>query len=129
MSSSEKKQFLVDSFGIPEKQIFSSRDTSFLAGVLEATTGRGVDIIINFLTGDLLAATWRACADFGRFIEIGKRDILDSGRLDMTPFAKCTTFSAFDLIDIFYAGIHSATRRNIYTKLATVPVFSIICLI
>lgn len=60
--------------------------------------------MLNFLTGDLLHDSWRACADFGRFIEIGKRDILDGGRLDMGVFHRGVTFSAFDLSTLYYSN-------------------------
>ncbi|PYH93849.1 KR-domain-containing protein [Aspergillus ellipticus CBS 707.79] len=83
-----KKAFLVENFNLEPEHIFSSRDTSFLPAILEATSGRGVDVVLNSLTGELLHSSFKACADFGRFIEIGKRDILDHGTLDMTTFGR-----------------------------------------
>jgi len=56
-----------------------------------------VDVIINSLTGDQLHATWRCCASFGRFVEIGKLDLSNAGKLEMDQFLKNTTFTAFDL--------------------------------
>ena len=47
---------------------------------MEATSGQGVDVVLNSLTGDLLRSSFEACADFGRFIDIGKRDIDNNGR-------------------------------------------------
>ena len=102
VSTPEKRDYLVETFGLNPDQVFNSRDTSFLDHVLTATEGRGVDMVLNSLTGDLLHDSWRACAEFGRFIEIGKRDILDAGSLDMQPFSKNLTFVAFDLSGLFY---------------------------
>jgi KR domain/Zinc-binding dehydrogenase len=102
VSTDAKKEYLVENFCINPTHIFSSRDTSFLEGVLEATNGRGVDIVLNSLTGDMLHASWKCCASFGRFIEIGKRDLTDAGRLEMEQFLKNATFSAFDLSNIYY---------------------------
>ncbi|KAI4150900.1 MAG: hypothetical protein LQ340_003825 [Diploschistes diacapsis] len=82
-----------------------------------ATAGQGVNIVLNFLSGDLLAASWRACASFGRFMKVGKRDIVDSGRLDMKPFLKNLTFSVFDLNDLFYIALESNHQRDIYQSL------------
>jgi NADPH:quinone reductase-like Zn-dependent oxidoreductase len=62
-----------------------------------ATSGRGVDVIINSLAGDLLRETWACLAPFGRFIEIGKRDITSNSRLDMFKFDLNCTFSSVDL--------------------------------
>jgi len=97
VSTEEKKDYLVREFGLKREQIFNSRDSSFLPDVLAATGGEGVDIVLNSLTGDLLHDSWRACAQFGRFVEVGKRDIVDSGKLDMALFQKNVTFTAFDL--------------------------------
>lgn len=115
MSTTEKKRFLIETFGLDEDYIFSSRDSSFLPAVLRATFGRGVDVVLNFLTGDLLHDSWRACADFGRFVEIGKRDILDGGRLDMEIFERGITFTAFDLSALYYST--SLSRRAIWQAL------------
>ena len=112
MSTIEKKTFLIETFGLNEEHIFSSRDSSFLPAVLRATSGRGVDVVLNFLTGDLLHDSWRTCADFGRFIEIGKRDILDGGRLDMEVFSRGVTFTAFDLSSLYYSS--SLSHRAIW---------------
>ena len=92
-----KKQYLVDEFGLDITHIYSSRDSSFLPAVLEATNGQGVDVVLNSLVGDLLHDSWRACAPLGRFVEVGKKDIVDAGNLEMSKFKQGVTFSAFDL--------------------------------
>lgn len=100
-----KRDFIAAKFGIPMANIFHSRNASFASNVKSATNGRGVDVIINFLTGDLLQATWECVAPFGRFIEIGKRDLADAGRLDMHIFLRNATFTAFDLGDLYHQKI------------------------
>ena len=102
VSTEAKKDFLVNELGLPRENIFQSRDTSFVEGVMTATKGKGVDVILNSLIGDLLHATWRCCANFGRFVEVGKRDIVDAGKLDMDVFVRNVTFTAFDLTELFY---------------------------
>ncbi|KAJ8122037.1 hypothetical protein ONZ43_g1666 [Nemania bipapillata] len=101
VGSEVKKDFLVAELGLPASHIFSSRDTSFSDRVLELTGGRGVDIIINSLTGDLMHASWENClAEFGRFVEVGKKELVDAGRLNMRGFLRGSTFTAFDLEDL-----------------------------
>lgn len=114
VGSDRKKDFVETKLGIPRDHIFNSRDSSFAKGILEKTEGLGVDVILNSLTGPLLHESWRVCADFGRFIEIGKRDILDAGRLDMHRFKDSVTFSAFDLAQLIDSpkDIHHRTVRR-----------------
>lgn len=82
---------------IPRERIFHSRDTSFLPGVMGATGGRGVDVVLNSLSGELLHTAWRCLAEFGTFVEIGRRDLLGHGRLAMEQFESNRSFVGFDL--------------------------------
>ena len=101
VGTEEKKKHLIYTYGIPEDHIFNSRDASFASRIEEATGGRGVDVVLNSLAGELLLETWRCIAPFGRFIEIGKRDIDLNGRLEMSPFSRNVTFSSVDVTVIF----------------------------
>lgn len=96
--SQGKRAFLKQRFGFTEEQIFSSRDDSFRADVLAATDGRGVDVVLNSLSGRLLEATWRSIASFGRFVEIGKRDIHENSGLPMDVFRRNVSFSSIDMV-------------------------------
>lgn len=98
VGSTEKKEYLMTQYSIPEERIFFSRDTSFAGQIQSATNGRGVDVVLNSLAGDALLATWQCLASFGRFVEIGKRDIVTNTRLEMAPFAKNVTFSSVDMV-------------------------------
>ena len=71
---------------------------------MDATSNRGVDVVLNSLTGELLHDSWRACAEFGRFIELGKRDILDKGCLEMDVFSRNVMFTAFDLSSFYHSN-------------------------
>ena len=97
VSSEDKKALLMEIYGISSDRFFSSRDTSFALGVRRMTHGRGVDLILNSLSGDLLKASWECIAPLGRFVEIGKRDIESHARLSMSPFATSVTFASVDL--------------------------------
>jgi NADPH:quinone reductase-like Zn-dependent oxidoreductase len=70
---------------------------------LKATSRRGVDVVLNSLVGDLLHESWEILAPFGVFVEVGKRDIQDSGMLDMRVFERAATFTAFDLADLYWS--------------------------
>ena len=96
----DKKAFLMQTYGIPEDCIFYSRDTSFAQGILDATHDTGVDVALSSLAGEQLRATWQCMAPFGRFVEIGKRDIMTNMNLQMGPFERSVSFMAFDLSDL-----------------------------
>ncbi|PYH68297.1 polyketide synthase [Aspergillus vadensis CBS 113365] len=110
VGNESKKSYLVEKYGLHPTHIFSSRNSSFLPAIMEATSGQGVDIVLNSLTGDLLRSSFEVCANFGRFINIGKRDILDHGLLDMSTFTRNVSFMAFDLSNLYLSKNHSHHR-------------------
>ena len=79
------------------KHIFDSRSLEFEAKVMEATGGRGVDLVLNSLTDEFLRSSLRLLAPGGRFLEIGKRDIYSGSNLPMGPFRNNLSFLAIDL--------------------------------
>ena len=102
VSSERKRQLVHEQYEIPSEHIFSSRDDSFVAAVKRVTRGRGVDVVLNSVAGELLHTAWaEIVAPFGRWIEIGKRDILDDQGLSMRSFLDNVTFSCIDLTGIW----------------------------
>ncbi|KAF5688761.1 polyketide synthase [Fusarium denticulatum] len=94
VGSDAKREYLINELSIPSSRIFNSRDSTFVQGIMDATGGRGVDVILNSLVGDLMHDSWRCLADFGRFVEVGKRELVDAGKLDMSVFLRNATFTA-----------------------------------
>jgi NADPH:quinone reductase-like Zn-dependent oxidoreductase len=97
VSTTEKRDWLIKEYGLAEDHIFSSRDFSFVQGVMRMTKNRGVDVILNSLASELLRRSWDCIAPFGRFIELGKKDILSNGKLSMGPFSNNVTYTALDV--------------------------------
>ncbi|KAJ5403181.1 hypothetical protein N7509_003052 [Penicillium cosmopolitanum] len=97
VGSGDKKKLIQDHYGIPNDHIFNSRDLSFVKGVKRMTSGRGVDVILNSLSGEALRQSWYCIAPFGTFVEIGMKDILGNMRLDMRPFLQDAKFVFFNL--------------------------------
>lgn len=93
-----KRDFIIKRYGIHPDHIFFSRDASFAAGILGATQGRGVDVVLNTLAGALLQESFNCIAPFGRFIEVGKRDLELNSSLEMRSFARNASFSHIDLL-------------------------------
>lgn len=107
VGSEEKIKYLMDNYNIPRNRIFNSRDKSFVDGVMRETEGRGMDFILNSLSGELLHATWSCVAEFGTLLEIGKRDLIGDGKLDMKPFLANRNYCCVD-IDGLWKRIHVA---------------------
>ncbi|THC94268.1 hypothetical protein EYZ11_006241 [Aspergillus tanneri] len=77
VGSDEKAHYLMETFGIPRSHIFDSHS-------------------------DLLRASWQCVAPFGKMLEIGKRDILGHGLLDLHGFQNCRSFCGFDLYTVAF---------------------------
>ncbi|KAJ2982753.1 hypothetical protein NQ176_g1174 [Zarea fungicola] len=97
VSSDEKIRHLETQYGIPRDRIFGSRDASFRDDLCRATHGRGVDVVLNSLSGELLHASWDCVAEFGRMIEIGKRDLEGNGKLALKPFLLNRSYICVDV--------------------------------
>jgi len=67
------KRELLRSMGVAH--VMDSRSTDFAQETLALTQGRGVDIVLNSLSGEAIEASFQALAPGGCFVEIGKRDI------------------------------------------------------
>ncbi|KAL8700930.1 MAG: hypothetical protein Q9224_000732 [Gallowayella concinna] len=97
VGSEEKVQYLMANFGLPESRIFNSRDASFVEGIKRVTNGEGVDLALNLLSGDLLHATSECVAEFGKMIELGERDLIAAGKLDLKSFLGGRSYSGVSL--------------------------------
>ena len=96
----EKRQHLISACSIPGNRIFNSRDDSFTSGIMSATNGQGVDVVLNSLSGNLLHASWRCVAKFGKLIELGKKDLMGHAMLDMQPFLANRSYCCVELFEL-----------------------------
>ena len=92
--SAHKREFL-QKFGVAA--VFNSRSVAFVEGVRAYTSGRGVDVVLNSLSGDLMQASLSCVAPFGRFIELGVRDIHAGATLDLRRFANGLGFTTLNV--------------------------------
>jgi acyl transferase domain-containing protein/acyl carrier protein len=92
--SPEKREFL-RSLGV--EHVMDSRSLEFADQIMEKTGGYGVDVVLNSLTGQALLKSLAILAPYGRFIEIGKRDIDENNALRLRPFNRNLSFSSIDI--------------------------------
>ncbi|XP_020298388.1 fatty acid synthase-like [Pseudomyrmex gracilis] len=108
----EKRNFIREKFpSIPEDHIGNSRDTSFEQMISQKTRGRGVDIVLNSLAEDKLQASIRCLARGGRFLEIGKYDLISNSTINLKEFSKGISFYGVLLDRVF---ISTDERRKIH---------------
>ncbi|KAH9909898.1 putative polyketide synthase [Xylariomycetidae sp. FL2044] len=100
VSTAERKEFLMKEYSIPENHIFYSRSLSFGEGIRQATSGQGVDVVLNCFTGDRLRESWSCLNKFGRLLDIGVRDAHSNGRLEMTQLDHNASFISVDVMAV-----------------------------
>lgn len=97
VGNDEKVRYLMHNLQLPRNHIFNSRDQSFLPDLMRETKGKGVDLVLNSLSGELLHASWKCVAEFGKLIELGKRDIVGFGKLEMDIFEANRSYCCVDI--------------------------------
>ena len=102
-TASPAKWETLRSLGLDDAHIASSRSAGFEAGFRAVTGGRGVDVVLNSLTGELTDASLRLLVPSGRFIEMGKTDIRDPGQV--AAAYRGVTYQVFDLMQVKPDGI------------------------
>jgi NADPH:quinone reductase-like Zn-dependent oxidoreductase/acyl carrier protein len=94
-AGSPEKQELLQLLGV--QHVMDSRSLAFADQVMEITGGQGVDIVLNSLAGKAIAKGIACLAPYGRFLELGKRDIYQNSKLGLWGFRKNVAFFAIDL--------------------------------
>jgi len=107
VGTSDKRIFIKKMFPIIlDEHIGNSRDTSFEQMIIRQTKGRGVDIVLNSLAEEKLIASVRCLARNGRFLEIGKFDLISNNSLSMSMFQKGISFYGILLDNIIDTDNH-----------------------
>jgi acyl transferase domain-containing protein/acyl carrier protein len=92
--SEEKRRFL-ENLGV--RRAMDSRSLGFAGEVMEASRGEGVDVVVNSLAGEALARGLEILRPGGRFIELGKRDLLEGGQIPLRWLEDSRSFFLVDL--------------------------------
>ncbi|MFC5144158.1 SDR family NAD(P)-dependent oxidoreductase [Streptomyces aureoversilis] len=79
-----------------------SRTHAFADRVRAHTDGRGVDVVLNSLSGEAAARTRELLAPCGRFVELGKRDVLGNERMLQKALAENATHCVVDAANLVW---------------------------
>ncbi|HEY5836681.1 SDR family NAD(P)-dependent oxidoreductase, partial [Streptomyces sp.] len=94
-AGTDEKRELLRGLGV--EAAMDSRSLAFADEITERTGGRGVDVVLNSVTGEALVRSMRLLAPGGRFVEVGKRDIHDNSHIGLEFFKDNRAFLAVDL--------------------------------
>lgn len=108
-AGSEEKRAHLRDLGVA--LVASSRDLAFAEAVLDATGGRGVDVILNSLSSDAVDKSLQCLAPYGRFLELGKRDIYGDGAVMLKALRANGSFHVIDLAAMIRDKPAEAGRR------------------
>ncbi|WP_406725444.1 SDR family NAD(P)-dependent oxidoreductase [Streptomyces sp. GD-15H] len=96
-TASEGKWDAVRELGVSDDHLASSRELGFVDRFLEATGGRGVDVVLDSLAREFVDASLRLLPRGGRFVEMGKTDIRDAQEVATAHFG--VRYRAFDVVE------------------------------
>ncbi len=92
---SPEKETYMRSLGI--EHVLPSRSLSFAVGLMDITAGRGVDVVLNSLAGEFLLKSMEVLAPYGRFVELGKRDVHGDSRVGLKVLRNNNSFHVVDV--------------------------------
>jgi NADPH:quinone reductase-like Zn-dependent oxidoreductase/acyl carrier protein len=94
-TASRRKWDAVKALGI--EHVMDSRTLDFSEHVMAATSGEGVDVVLNALTGEYIRRSLSVLRKSGRFLEMGKAEIWSAKQVsEVNPGV---SYRAFDLIE------------------------------
>lgn len=93
-AGSKEKRDLLKSMGI--QHVYDSRSLDFADRIMQDTSDEGVDVVLNSLTGSAMVKSLELLRNFGRFVEIGKKDIYDNSRIGLEVFSKGLSYFMID---------------------------------
>ncbi|MFG2757960.1 SDR family NAD(P)-dependent oxidoreductase [Streptomyces wuyuanensis] len=97
-AGSPEKRDLLRGLGI--EHVMDSRTLQFAEETRAATQGTGVDVVLNSLSGPAIRAGLETLRPFGRFVELGVRDIHADTPVGLAAFRDNITLSTVDLIQL-----------------------------
>ncbi len=110
-AGSDKKRAFLRDMGV--HHVLNSRTLDFSAQIMEQTQGQGVHLVLNALTGEFLKQSLLVLAEHGRFIELGKREILTPEQVQ--SIHSTASYQAFDLTDV--VGDSACGRKDILKEI------------
>ena len=94
-SGSPTKRAFLRQFGADH--VLDSRDLAFVDAINHLTGHKGVDVVLNSLSGDAMEQSLALVRPFGRFLELGKRDFFLGTRIGLKPLRRNVSYFGIDV--------------------------------
>ena len=111
-AGSKAKRDLLTMLGV--HHVLDSRSIAFVDEV-RTITGTGVDVVLNSLAGEAMERSIGCLREFGRFVELGKRDYVSNTHIGLRPFRNNISYFGVDLEQLM--ADRNGTARKIYAEL------------
>ncbi|MDP6708495.1 MAG: amino acid adenylation domain-containing protein, partial [Alphaproteobacteria bacterium] len=112
-AGSQRKLDYLRDLGVPH--LINYRESDFEAEVMRLTGGRGVDVVINTLSGDAIQKGLNCLAPGGRYVEIAMAALKSAGAVDLSVLDGNQSFFSIDLSRLVRTRPHKvqAHRRRL----------------
>lgn len=106
----EKRKLLIDTLNMEESHVFFSGNLDFAKGVMRLTNDRGVNVVLNSLSGEFLTQSWHCIAQSGRFVNLAAQYHPGRSVLDMQPFERNASFISLNLLSVYDHDVPEAGK-------------------
>ena len=93
-AGSDSKRALLRS--LEADAVMDSRSLRFADEVMRLSSGEGVDVVLNSLSGEAMERSLGVLRPFGRFLELGKRDFYGNTAVGLRPFRHNISYFGID---------------------------------
>ncbi|WP_225887712.1 SDR family NAD(P)-dependent oxidoreductase [Myxococcus xanthus] len=106
-SSRDDKRKVLERIGVPHVIDYTG---DFAPEIRNQTGGRGVDVVLNMVSGEAIQKGLDSLAPFGRYLEIAVHALKTSPKLDLSRLVQNQTLHSIDLRRVGFAGRLGAHR-------------------
>ncbi|RMZ66475.1 polyketide synthase [Pyrenophora seminiperda CCB06] len=115
VGSDEEATFLQRNYGVEKSHIFSMNISDWAQDIRRLTEERGMDIVLG--NPEVLQQSWSCIAPFGRFIDVGEKDVFvstanGSKEITIPSTTKNTNFTSLNFQEL----AHSPQFANIFEQ-------------
>jgi acyl transferase domain-containing protein/NADPH:quinone reductase-like Zn-dependent oxidoreductase/acyl carrier protein len=114
-AGSPAKRTLLRLLGV--EHVLDSRSLAFADDVMRLTGGEGVDVVLNSLSGEAMERSLGLLRPFGRFLELGKRDLYRNTAVGIRPLRHNVSYFAIDADQLPVR--RPALARSLFSEIET----------